>query len=69
MAGNDLRYMTHIPTNIFWTVSCHKLALYFSRSDCVKDSLVEFNKQTDLHQDYGHVTLLKRTDIINCVKI
>lgn len=60
MAGNGfMRYMIHV-SNIPWTVSRHQLALYFSQFGYVQDAVVAFDKQSGIHQNYGHVTFLKK---------
>lgn len=59
MASNFARYMIHV-ANIPWTVGRHELTLYFSRFGYIQDASIAFDKQTGLHQGYGHVTFLKK---------
>lgn len=53
------RHMINI-ANIPWTVGRHELSLYFSQFGCVTEAFVAFDKETGLHQGYGHVRFLKK---------
>jgi len=57
MASKFTKFMIHV-NNIPWTVSRHKLALYFSQFGCVKEAFIAFDKWSGFHKGYGHVILI-----------
>jgi len=57
MASNFIKSIIYV-NNIPWTVSRHKLALYFSQFGYVSETFVAFDRWSGFHKGYGHVILM-----------